>query len=203
MRVGCSYGPQNPCHTLIPVELHQVLWYLKSMHYTHISLQDVRLHNCPSYFICIQKWRWQWHKCWIYLLHSQRTLNSFLFFCLFLFSHSVGGEKEKRSSPVSSESYSNLWRTQNIVLHYSTADERMCLIAKPSLFNILTFFPELLTDCSFVIQSTILSGSLEATVALWSKWTCQNKHCYKSKDFHFHFSALLLIISHSTQASCF
>lgn len=112
-------------------------------------------------------------------------------------------EKEKRSSPVSSESYSNLWRTQNIVLHYSTADERMCLIAKPSLFNILTFFSELLTDCSFVIPSTILSGSLEATVALWSKWTCQNKHCYKSKDFHFHFSALLLIISHSTQASCF
>lgn len=135
----------------------------------------------------------------VYTVSAHLTV--FLF--LFLFSHSVGGEKEKRSSPVSSESYSNLWRTQNIVLHYSTADERMCLIAKPSLFNILTFFSELLTDCSFVIQSTILSGSLEATVALWSKWTCQNKHCYKSKDFHFHFSALLLIISHSTQASCF
>lgn len=35
-------------------------------------------------------------------------LTVFCFFCLFLFSHSVGGEKEKRSSPVSSESYSNL-----------------------------------------------------------------------------------------------
>lgn len=138
MRVGCSYEPQNPCHTLMPVELQQVLWYLKSMHYTHISLPDVRLHNCPSYFIWIQKRRWQWHKCWIYRLHSQCTLNSFFFF-LVLFSHSVGGEKEKRSRPVSSESYSNQWRTQNIVLHYSTADERMCLIAKPSLFNILTF----------------------------------------------------------------
>lgn len=131
-------------------------------------------------------------------------LTGFGFFFWFCF-HTVWGEKKKkRSSPVSSESYSNQWRTQNIVLHYSTADERMCLIAKPSLFNILTFFSELLTDCSFVIPSTILSGSLEATVALWSKWTCQNKHCYKSKDFHFHFLALLLMwISHSTQASCF
>lgn len=101
MRVGCSYGPQNPCHTLIPVELHQVLWYLKSMHYTHISLQDVRLHNCPSYFICIQKWRWQWHKRWIYLLHSQRTLNSFFFvFFVFVFVFTqCGGRKRKKKQP--------------------------------------------------------------------------------------------------------
>lgn len=40
----------------------------------------------------------------VYTVSAHLTV--FVFFCFF--SHSVGGEKEKRSSPVSSESYSNL-----------------------------------------------------------------------------------------------